>query len=217
MPSPQSALNTRHKLLDAAKGLLGQGERDASVQNIANIAGVSVGSVYSHFEDKNDLFNQAAEDALLAVVPELEVIVSRFDDPALGFICSIVFHCHRAEFDEATARIILTAGPLAFATFDEHRTGPIRAIENSMDRGLNTCTDAEAFFFAVAGAFQEVLAQYYSGKASSHLAERVMQGFALQIGYSVTQFEEVISLSQQFIAERVRTGAPLEANPLPTL
>jgi AcrR family transcriptional regulator len=217
MPSPQSGIRTKKKLLETAQDFLGRGDLEVNVETIAKEAGVSVGSLYTYFSDKNDLFTQAAEDALLEVVPELDVIVSKFDDPTLGFLCSVVFHCHRSEFDLQTARIILNSGPLGFAKYDEHRTGPIRAIENSMERGLNTCTDAEAFFSAVAGAFQEVLAQYFLGKASPHLAERVMQGFALQIGYSAEQFEEVIIQSQRFIAERIRTGVPLTSISVPTL
>jgi AcrR family transcriptional regulator len=217
MPSPASGLMTRNALIEVAKKYLGSGTSDVSIQQIARDANVSVGSVYTHFDDKNQLFAHAAEDALLEVIPELELIVSAFEDPTLGFLCSALFHCHRNEFDLHTARIILTAGPLGFAKFDQHRVGPIRAVEFSMSRGLNTCLDAEAFIFAVAGAFQEVLARSFLGNASPRLAERVMQGFALQIGYSVDQFEQVSSVCQQFIAERIRVGTPLTRIAVPAV
>lgn len=211
MPSPASGLKTRRALLDVAKKYLGEGNLEVTIGQIAQDADVSVGSLYNYFSDKNDLFNHAAEDALLSVVPELEFIVSQFEDPTLGFLCSVLFHCHRAEFDLETTRVILNAGPVGFAKFDEHRTGPISAIEASMKLGFNSCTDAEAFFYNVAGSFQEVLAQYYLGTASPQLAERVLKGLALQIGYSEKQFDVVISRSQDFITQRISNGFPLLA------
>jgi AcrR family transcriptional regulator len=209
MPSPASGLKTRHALLVVAKQYLGDGNRDVTIQQLARDAQVSVGSLYTHFSDKTDLFNHAAEASLLGVVPELEYIAAQFEDPTLGFLCSVLFHCHRTEFDPETARIILNAGPIGFAKFDEHRTGPIKAINVSMELGLNTCTDAEAFFYAVAGAFQEVLAQYFLATASPHLAERVMRGLAAQVGYSDKQFDDVHGRCEEFIALRKKTGAPL--------
>jgi AcrR family transcriptional regulator len=217
MPSPESGLKTRQALIDVAKHYLGEGNSDVSIQRIAKDAQVSVGSLYTYFEDKNQLFAHAAEDALLEVVPELEVIVSSFDDPTLGFLASALFHCHRLKFDSHTARIILTVGPLGFGKFEEHRIGPIQAVEYSMAQGLNTCLDPEAFVYSVAGAFQEVLARYFLGNASPFLAERVMRGFALQVGYSAEQFEEVVLQSQRFISERIRTGVPLTSISVLTL
>ena len=85
------------------------------------------------------------------------------------------------------------------------------AIQSSIDRGQNTCVDAEAFFYSVSGAFQEVLAQYYLGLASPELAERVMLGFAYQVGYSAEQFDFVIAESRQLIEDRVKSAAPLAA------
>lgn len=212
MPSPASGLKTRQALIDVAKKYLGEGTYDVTIHRIAREAGVSVGSLYTHFTDKQDLFNHAAEDALLSVIPELELIVSQFEDPALGFLCSVLFHCHRGEFDPETTRIILNAGPIGFAKFEDHRTSPIAAIEASMKLGLNTCSDAEAFFYAVAGSFQEVLAQYFLGIESPQLAERVMRGLAAQVGYSSEQFAEVSTRCQEFIELRLRAGNLLSLN-----
>lgn len=216
MPSPASGLKTRQALIDVAQKYLGEGAYDVTIERIAREAGVSVGSLYTHFTDKQDLFYHAAEEALLSIIPELELIVSQFDDPALGFLCSVLYHCHRGEFDPQTTRIILNAGPIGFAQFEDHRTGPIAAIEKSAKLGFNTCSDAEAFFYAVAGSFQEVLAQYFLGTESPQLAERVMKGLAAQIGYSAEQFEEVSSRCQELIELRLRDGVPLSLNKLLT-
>lgn len=202
MPSIASGQKTRQRLISVAQDFLGNGETGASVQQLADAADVSVGTLYTYFEDKSDLFAHAAEEALLAVIPELQDIVSEFKDPTLGFLSSIIFHCRRPEFDPRTTRIILTVGPLGFAKFTEHRLGPIAAIQYSIDHGYIQCDDAEALYFSIVGAFQEVVAQYFLGIATPQLAERVVWGFARQIGYSSEVFQEAVICAQRRIASK---------------
>ena len=192
MPSPASGLKTRQSLIDAAKGFLGQGNRDVSIQEIANSANVSVGSVYTYFKDKNELFDAAAADALMENVPQLEQILSGIDDSALGFLATGIWACRRPSFSPELARIILTVGPLGFARFDDYFQGPIQAIQKSVDRGLCHCEDIEAFVLAASGAYQNILAHVYAGTASDDLAERVYWQFAKELGYSREQYQEVI-------------------------
>ncbi|AXE54297.1 TetR/AcrR family transcriptional regulator [Aurantimicrobium sp. MWH-Uga1] len=192
MPSPASGLKTRQSLIDAAKGFLGQGNRDVSIQEIAKAANVSVGSVYTYFKDKNELFDAAAADALMDNVPQLEKILSGIDDSALGFLATGIWACRRPSFSPELARIILTVGPLGFARFDDYFQGPIQAIQQSVDRGLCHCEDIEAFVLAASGAYQNILAHVYAGTASEDLAERVYWQFAKELGYSREQYQEVI-------------------------
>ncbi|WP_281640795.1 TetR/AcrR family transcriptional regulator [Aurantimicrobium minutum] len=192
MPSPASGLKTRQALMDVAKGYLGQGNRDVTIGQIAKDAGVSVGSLYTYFRDKNELFDAAAADALMDNVPQLEKILSGIDDSALGFLATGIWACRRPSFSPELARIILTVGPLGFARFDDYFQGPIQAIQQSVDRGLCRCEDIEAFVLAASGAYQNILAHVYAGTASEDLAERVYWQFAKELGYSREQYQEVI-------------------------
>jgi len=192
MPSPASGLKTRQALIDVAKQYLGEGNSDVSIQQIAKDAEVSVGSLYTYFKDKRELFDAAAADALMANVPELEKVLSGFDDSALGFLATGLYACRRPSFSPQLARIILTVGPLGFAHFDDYFAGPMAAIQASVDRGLCTCDDIEAFVFAASGAYQNVLAHVYAGTASEDLAERVYWQFAKELGYSRDQYQEVL-------------------------
>lgn len=192
MPSPSSGLKTRQALVDAAKTFLGEGNSDVSIQEIAAEAGVSVGSVYTYFTDKRDLFEVAAHEAVLGSYEALGKIAYTFDDLALGFVAATLFACKRPEFDPKTARIIVTVGPLGFAKFDEYLLEPTRAIQDSVDRGLARCEDVPAFVLAFSGAYQTVLAQYVAGSASADLGERVLWLFVEQLGYSHEQYQEVI-------------------------
>lgn len=192
MPSPASGLKTRQALLDVAKHYLGEGNSDVSIQQIAKDAEISVGSLYTYFKDKRELFEAAAADALMASVPELEVVLSGLDDPALGFLATGLWACRRPSFSPQLARIILTVGPLGFAHFDDYFAGPIAAITSSVERGLCECDDIEAFVMAASGAYQNVLAHVYAGTASDHLAERVYWQFAKELGYSREQYQAVL-------------------------
>ena len=192
MPAPSSGVKTRQALLDAAKRYLGQGNTDVTIQQIADAAGVSVGSLYTYFGDKRELFDAAAADALMDNVPELERVLSGIDDPALGFLATGIYACRRPSFSPELARIILTVGPLGFARFDDYFAGPFAAIQASVDRGLCRCDDVEAFVMATSGAYQNVLAHVYAGTASDDLAERVFWQFARELGYTREQYQAVI-------------------------
>ncbi|MEN9751100.1 MAG: HTH-type transcriptional regulator AcrR [Actinomycetota bacterium] len=192
MPSPASGLKTRQALIDAARVFLGQGNSDVSIQEIAKAANVSVGSVYTYFADKRELFDSAAADALMETTPHLQRVVDGFEDPGMGFLGAMLYACRRPSFDPETARIILTVGPLGFTRFRDYFAAPMAAIQASVDAGYAKCDDVEAFVLAASGAYQNVLAHMYAGTASDHLGERVMWVLAQQLGYSREQYNEIV-------------------------
>lgn len=192
MPSIESGLKTRQALIDVAKHLLGHGEEDASIQEIARRAEVSVGTVYTYFKDKNDLYEVAANEALLESYGPLQEVASGVEDPALGFIAACLYACNRPEFDPETARIIVTMGPVGFAKFTEYLSIPTAAVQESVDNGTAKIEDVEAFVVAISGAYQNVLAHYFVGTASPDLGERVLWLFAQEIGYTREQYAEVV-------------------------
>ena len=62
----QEAQQTRHALLDAAEAVFEQrGVAGASLQEVAEAAGVTRGAVYWHFRDKADLYNAMMDRAVL--------------------------------------------------------------------------------------------------------------------------------------------------------
>jgi len=193
MPSAASGLKTRQALIDVARGFLGQGNSDVTIQEIAQAADVSVGSVYTYFKDKRALFDVAAAEALMSTTPRLQEVVDGLADPGKGFLAAMLFACRRPSFDPETARIILTVGPLGFASFDEYFEGPITAINASIAMGLAHCDDVEAFVIAASGAYQNVLAHMYAGTASYELGERVLWGMAQQLGYSREDYDEIVA------------------------
>jgi AcrR family transcriptional regulator len=75
---------TRRKLLDAgAKVLPSHGYQAARVDDIAEVAGVSHGSFYRYFQNKDDFFRVLAEDASLRMIDMLDRFPSPDDTAAL--------------------------------------------------------------------------------------------------------------------------------------
>ena len=192
MPSPSSGLKTRQALIDAAKGFLGQGNSDVSIQDIAKAADVSVGSVYTYFADKNDLFEVAANEAREASTAPLMKVAHHFADPGLGYIALSLYACKRPVFDPETAQIIVSMGPIGFARSTDYLAPAMTAVQQRIDSGFATIDDAEAFVVAVSGAYQNVLAHHLAGTASPGLDERVIWNFAHQLGYSHEEYQTVV-------------------------
>jgi AcrR family transcriptional regulator len=82
-PRPRGE-KTRQKLLDAgAKVLPSHGYQAARVDDIADVAGVSHGSFYRYFQNKDDFFRVLAEDASLRMIDMLDRFPSAEEADAL--------------------------------------------------------------------------------------------------------------------------------------
>lgn len=67
----------RQGILDAAFDAFGEnGYRNTTIKDIADIAGVAPGSVYTYFEDKEDLFRNTVYEGLNMFFMELRRIIS---------------------------------------------------------------------------------------------------------------------------------------------
>jgi TetR/AcrR family transcriptional regulator, acrAB operon repressor len=79
--SKEDALQTRNALLDAAEAVFdSRGVAGASLQEVAEAAGLTRGAVYWHFHDKEDLFNAMMDRAILPF--EQQWLVPSPDDAA---------------------------------------------------------------------------------------------------------------------------------------
>ncbi len=66
-------LGTRAHLLETAGSLFGsQGYAKTPLEQVVREAGLTRGAVYHHFKDKRDLFDSVVDQALLAVVNQVE-------------------------------------------------------------------------------------------------------------------------------------------------
>lgn len=79
----EQALETRQRILDAAADVFGrEGVAGASLEKIAEQAGVTRGAVYWHFKNKNDIFEAIHEQMHSSTMDELlQQLESNHPDP----------------------------------------------------------------------------------------------------------------------------------------
>ncbi|MBV8304892.1 MAG: TetR/AcrR family transcriptional regulator [Acidimicrobiia bacterium] len=102
---------TRRQLLDVAARLFAeQGYEDTSIEQVLRQAGVSRGSLYHHYDSKEQLFEAVVEDVEQRIAEELMTVVVRHRDPVQVLRARCARWIALAE-DPAVRRIILTDAP----------------------------------------------------------------------------------------------------------
>jgi AcrR family transcriptional regulator len=73
----RDAVRNYHRILDAAREVLGESGADASMEEIATRAGVGVGTVYRRFASKDALVDELLRLALEDVLVDTERALAR--------------------------------------------------------------------------------------------------------------------------------------------
>lgn len=203
MPSPASGLRTRQLLVEAAQNFLGEGKSDFTIQQVAEAAGISVGSLYTHFADRNALIVEAAKQAYFTAFSGWMAAIQATvpNDLPLGAVCIAAHVGNHPERDPRLAQIVLASGIIGWAQSPERLSALTETFATAAAKGEITCDDPEAFTIALSGAYQYVMAHYVAGTASEDLAERTMWLFAKELGYSKAQFESALIGITRVLAE----------------
>ena len=138
----QEAQQTRNALLDAAEAVFdARGVSGASLQEVAETAGVTRGAVYWHFRDKADLFNAMMDRAILPF--ERHWLVAGADDAAdpLQRLRDLLFDILRQTAGDARLQRVL-----AISTQKVEYVGELDAIRQ---RHLRVCAQALQRFEAL--------------------------------------------------------------------
>jgi AcrR family transcriptional regulator len=105
----------RQAILEAALDVFAaEGFAAAKLDDVADKAGVAKGTIYLHFKDKQDLFEQMVRDAVLPVIARLEELAKVPDLPA-ELVLRAMFDVFRTQVlgtrRKDLLRLILTEGP----------------------------------------------------------------------------------------------------------
>jgi AcrR family transcriptional regulator len=105
----------RQAILEAALGVfVAQGFAAAKLDDVAEKAGVAKGTIYLHFKDKQDLFEQMVRAAVSPVIERLEVLAQVPDLPAETVLRSL-YTVFRTEVlgtsRKDLLRLVITEGP----------------------------------------------------------------------------------------------------------
>jgi AcrR family transcriptional regulator len=171
----RDAVRNHHRILDAARDVLGESGADACMEEIAARAGVGVGTVYRRFASKEALIDELLRLALEEVLSATDRALARADGYGLeellrAFGQSFADHARYASLllrrrtDDATARRIrqavdqLTARAVAAGTVNPGTTtGDVLALVWAM-RGL-----VQAAGEVAPGAWQRFLDIHLAG------------------------------------------------------
>lgn len=98
----EEALQTRHALIDAAEVVFERrGVAGASLQEVAELAGVTRGAVYWHFSDKSDLFNAMMDRVTLPFEQQWITAAAADTTDAMTRIHDLLLHILREVATDA--------------------------------------------------------------------------------------------------------------------
>jgi AcrR family transcriptional regulator len=105
----------RQAILEAALAVFAEeGFAAAKLDDVADRAGVAKGTIYLHFKDKQDLFEQMVREAVSPVITHLEALAQLPEMPAHAVLQSM-FNVFRSEVlathRKDLLRLVLTEGP----------------------------------------------------------------------------------------------------------
>ena len=105
----------RQAILEAALAVFAEeGFAAAKLDDVADRAGVAKGTIYLHFKDKQDLFEQMVREAVSPVIVRLEQL-AKLPDMPLELVLGAMFEVFRTEVlgtrRKDLLRLILTEGP----------------------------------------------------------------------------------------------------------
>lgn len=111
-PLRQDALRNRARILEAASRLFADAGFEATMDHIAQAAGVGIGTVYRRFPTKQDLIDALLQDRLDRVL-ELGQRAGRCEDPWEGLVLFIEGLSQLQIIDRSLAELLHTASGMS--------------------------------------------------------------------------------------------------------
>lgn len=199
VPSIASGMKTRAQLIAAAQDLLSEGKSDFTIAQVAAHAGLSVGSVYTHFADREKLIIEASRAAYADVAQNwMGIIMKTLPDQApLGVLAISVNVAESSLRNSRVAHLVLSTGLINWARSVDRQTDLVAIFAQAAAAGQIKCDDPEALVTNMSAAYQFVIAHYLVRTHSPDLAARSMWLFAKEMGYSREQFDNAVHLIAQ--------------------
>jgi AcrR family transcriptional regulator len=121
----QDVERTRQLILDAARDVfVSAGYEATSIREVARRAGISHGTIYLHFRDKDDLLFQVSEDEFRRLLDSLRAL-PRSQDPIQRLIDGLrVVGVYGLNYPHQY-RLMMGQRPASFAANDTPRFGPM--------------------------------------------------------------------------------------------
>lgn len=148
--------NREALVLAGYKVMSKKGIDSATMQEIAELADVGAGTVYSYFKSKDDLAVAVLERVMLNLAERIEVATNDFADPAQVYAYGVRQVIEAATGDRRWKQLLYRSEVIANAMFDCMGPFAIRDIEKAAKAGRFKVSDARLTFklasYAIIGA-----------------------------------------------------------------
>jgi AcrR family transcriptional regulator len=118
----------------------------ATMQEIAEMADVGAGTVYSYFKSKDELAIAVLERAMLNLALRIEAVTDNFEDPAQVYAFGIRTVIEAATTDFRWKQLLYRSEVIANAMFNAMGPFAIRDLENATRAGRFKVADARLTF-----------------------------------------------------------------------
>jgi AcrR family transcriptional regulator len=147
----------REALVQAGYKVMSErGIDSATMLEIAELADVGAGTVYSYFKSKDELAVAVLERVMHELALRIEAVTNTFTDPAQVYAFGVRTVLESATGDKRWKQLLHRAEMIANAIFNSHGPFAIRDIENAVMAGRFNVKDARLTFklacFAMIGA-----------------------------------------------------------------
>jgi AcrR family transcriptional regulator len=184
----------REALVQAGYKVMSErGIDSATMLEIAELADVGAGTVYSYFKSKDELAVAVLERVMHELALRIEIVTNTFTDPAQVYAFGIRTVLDSATGDKRWKQLLHRAEVIANAIFNSMGPFAIRDIENATKAGRFKVKDARLTFklacFAIIGASRAIT----QGVLSAHAIDETVVRLLCMNGLSEAEAIELAS------------------------
>jgi AcrR family transcriptional regulator len=187
-------LHKREALVLAGYKVMSQrGIDQATMQEIAELADVGAGTVYSYFKSKDDLAIAVMERLMLDLALRIEAVTDGFTDPAQVYAFGVRTVIETATTDRRWKQLLYRSEVIADAM--HRRMGPfaIRDLENATKAGRFKVKDASLTFKMAAHAIVGACLSITQGGFAADSVEEVVVRILCMTGIGEGEATELAS------------------------
>ncbi len=183
---------TRRQLLDAAIDVIADRGEAFTVQHVAEQAGVSNGTFYNYFEDRDQLIDAVLPEVFEAFVLETAEEVTH-DDPAVRFATMSTRVLERAAAEQHTIRAMLRLDGVQRAILDG--SGVLDHLRHDLDEGSDqgrfSFEETQAMLDIVIGALLLAARRIADQPRNARYQTQVVAGLLRSLGITATEARQL--------------------------
>lgn len=181
---------TRLQLLSAAIDVIATHGEAFTIQDVTTRAGVSNGTFYNYFDDRDRLIDAVLPSVLSSFIIETEAVVPD-EDPAVRFATITAMALHRAATDGKTVRAMLRLDAVQQAILD--RSGVLDHLLNDLNDGVRhgrfSIEDEQAALDVVAGSLLLAARRMADGSTPASYPRTVVSALLRALGVAPDEAE----------------------------